>query len=105
MYMAVALGNPKAHFSFSRLTWPVDKPAPLEDWRRLLALSTPQPFQDGPLMSWIAELDEQGLGMFFAAPTSLESTLRPPTYSAMSSFCWSVRSAAIGFIAPVVMIS
>src|SRR5207253_4007099 len=46
-YIDDAPGIPNAHFSFSLETCPVVSPAALPGWKRVFALSTPQPFQAG----------------------------------------------------------
>src|SRR2546430_15966524 len=105
-YEDEAAGRPKAHFSFSCPTAAGDKPADLADWKRRFAISGLQPFHAGAdVTSWMGGLPGQGFAIIFASPLPVAPSLRPPTHSAMSRFCWSVRLAACVRMAPVVRTS
>src|SRR5690349_7251174 len=83
-YIDEAPGIPKAHFSFSLETWPVVSPAALPGWKRVFALSTPQPFQDGAAAaSFTGAGLAQRFGMDFASPDSVAPSRRADTHSAM----------------------
>src|SRR6476646_1009245 len=65
------VGNPNAHFSFRLGTWAAVSLAPRAAWKRVFALSSPQPFHAGAfVMLVIAGLVAHLFGMFFASPAA-----------------------------------
>src|SRR4051794_13898010 len=69
----------------------------------MLDRSAPQPFQFAEEVRLLkGALLAQTLGIFRASPFSVAPGFRPPTHSAMSRFCWSVRPSAILTISPAV---
>src|SRR5215471_11658952 len=96
------VGNPNAHFSFRFGTCAAVRPAPRAGWKRVLALSIPQPFQVGAfVMLVIVGLLGHLFGMFFASPAAELPIGRPDMNSARRRIWGSPSPSACIFILPV----
>src|SRR5215813_1631175 len=104
-YADVVAGSPKAHFRLSRETEAGWSPAALVGWKRALKISWLQPFHPGAVRSLIGGLLEQRFCIDFTSPLPEAPSERPATHSAISRFCWSVRSLAWLRMSPVVRAS